>query len=391
MQSPAYTLSELNELEQRLDAHIDGMVVTPRVAWNTALAEMKWEDSGEMFALASLALELKDRDKLKTTFELISNKETARGLISALGWQAFKDIESLLANLLKSKDPMNQFIGLSGYAIHRKIPDKQILRSLLSADDERVRARGFRIIGELKLHEAETVTEAGLDDDSELCQFNAACSLALFRNGKGIAWLHNHCQTPEQTSPSALELLLRSQPSPDSVAMIRSLVSDDQNERLAIQAIGILGDPASVGWLIGKMESVELSRVAGESLGYITGVDIEAAGLAGEVPADYAGGPNDDFEDDNVSIDEDDDLLWPDASRVAQWWQKHKTSFTKGQRYLCGAPINAENCNNVLRAGHQRARQSAALELALIEKTHPYFEVRARSASQLPMYGSGKY
>lgn len=383
MRSPAYTLIELDEVEKRLDAHIDGMIVSHQIAWRTALAEMKWEDSGEMFALASLALGLKDGKKLKKTFELISNDETAKGLISALGWQSFNDAQGLLDNLVKSDNPTYQFVGLSGYAVHRKAPDRKTLTSLLRSDDERVRARSHRIIGELKLLEAESALEAALVDDSEACQFNAAWSLALFRNSKGIEWLRNHCQTEENIRDGALEMLLRSQPSADSIALIRSLVSDEQNERLAIQAVGILGDPTSVAWLITQMETVELARVAGESLANITGVDIEEAGLAGDVPADYTGGPNDDLDDDNVALDEDDDLPWPEQARVAMWWQQHKSGFTAGQRYFCGLPLSRENCQSILRAGHQRARYSAAIELALLGKSEPFHEVRSRAIWQL--------
>ena len=148
-------------------------------------------------------------------------------------------------------------------------------------------------------------------------------------------------------------------------------------ERLATQGYGRLGEPAAVPRLLQAMKTPALARVAGESITFITGADLDAEKLAGKQPDGYEAGPNDDPADENVAMDPDDNLPWPDPDKVGYWWEKNKSNFRAGQRLLLGKPITIDWCREVLRIGKQRQRAAAALELALREPNKPLFEVRA--------------
>jgi uncharacterized protein (TIGR02270 family) len=109
----------------------------------------------------------------------------------------------------------------------------------------------------------------------------------------------------------------------------------------------------------------------------ITGVDLAYEDLEGEWPEGFEAGPTEEPEDDNVEMDADEDLPWPAPELIRKWWDDNKDRFRPGRRYLCGAPITAEQCWNVLRTGYQRQRIAAALELALMRPDAPLFETRA--------------
>ena len=96
------------------------------------------------------------------------------------------------------------------------------------------------------------------------------------------------------------------------MAWLRGLNSDPRHARLAVTACGIIGDPAFVPWLIGRMEIPELARAAGESFSMITGVDLAYDDLDTDAPEGFQAGPNDNPDDDNVALDPDEDLPWPD-------------------------------------------------------------------------------
>ena len=149
-----------------------------------------------------------------------------------------------------------------------------------------------------------------------------------------------------------------------------------------MRVAGAVGDPEAVPWLIAQMRVPPLARSAGEAFALLTGVHIAYDKLEGKKPAGFEPGPNDNPNDDNVAMDDDDNLAWPDAELVAQWWQKHQAGFAKGKRHLRGQPLGADALADALRGGWQRQRAAAALEVALTKRGQPLFEVRAPALRQ---------
>jgi uncharacterized protein (TIGR02270 family) len=141
--------------------------------------------------------------------------------------------------------------------------------------------------------------------------------------------------------------------------------------------MGMIGDPASVPWIINQMHIAEIARGAGEAFTMITGVDLAYNDLDISPPEGFEAGPSERPEDEDVAVDADEDLPWPDRRQVERWWDSNKHRFTPGQRYLVGKPISIEQCEAVLCSGFQRQRIAAALELALLRPGSPLFETRA--------------
>jgi uncharacterized protein (TIGR02270 family) len=109
----------------------------------------------------------------------------------------------------------------------------------------------------------------------------------------------------------------------------------------------------------------------------ITGIDLAYDDLEKNPPEGFEAGPTENPEDENVDMDPDEHLPWPDPALIQKWWTKHKSRFQKGTRYLLGKPMSIEWLRQVLRIGRQRQRAAAALELAMRQPGQPLFEVRA--------------
>jgi uncharacterized protein (TIGR02270 family) len=180
----------------------------------------------------------------------------------------------------------------------------------------------------------------------------------------------------------ALNTLLRVIEVHQATQIISSLSHAPKLQRTVIQATGILGNPVTVPWLIEKMATPELARLAGESFTYITGADLAELDLEGDWPENFEAGPTEDPKDENVAMDADEDLPWPDVDKIKTWWSQNQSRFRAGQRYLLGQLITIEHCQQVLHTGFQRQRQAAALELALRQPREPLFEVRAPAKRQ---------
>ena len=125
------------------------------------------------------------------------------------------------------------------------------------------------------------------------------------------------------------------------------------------------------------MSALKTARLAGEAFSLITGLDLAWLDLDRKPPEGPISGPNDDPGDPNVELDEDDDLPWPDAGKIAAWWEDNAPRFTPGVRYFMGEPPSPAHCLSVLRGGFQRQRIAAAEYLCLLTPGTPLFNTAA--------------
>ena len=94
-------------------------------------------------------------------------------------------------------------------------------------------------------------------------------------------------------------------------------------------------------------------------------------------PQALQAGPTENTDDHDVDLDPDEGLLWPDAQKIAVWWERNSGRFQKVQRYFMGAPVTRESCIHVLKTGYQRQRVLAAHHLSLLEPGTPLFNTSA--------------
>jgi uncharacterized protein (TIGR02270 family) len=139
----------------------------------------------------------------------------------------------------------------------------------------------------------------------------------------------------------------------------------------------VIGDPTQNPWLIDYLRVPELARSAGEAFTMITGIDLAYEDLEGEWPEGVEAGPTENPEDENLEMDPNEHLPWPNPGLVQRWWEQHRQRFQTATRYLLGQPIGFEWLQQVLRIGRQRQRAAAALELAIRQPGQLLFEVRA--------------
>ena len=219
-------------------------------------------------------------------------------------------------------------------------------------------------------------------------QFSAAWSLARLSDElPAITVLKKAVEAQLPDEFHALQLVLRRMEPAAAARWLNGLAQDSRSTRQAVIGAGIVGTPDAVGWLLAMMAVPALARVAGEAFTMITGVDLAAAKLEGDWPEGFSAGPTEDPADDNVEMDQDENLPWPDAAKLAAWWEKRRGDFAPGVRHLCGRPLSEDWLEHVLRHGYQRQRAAAALELALLRPNEPLFNVRAPGHRQQELLG----
>jgi uncharacterized protein (TIGR02270 family) len=386
---PHYLLADLARLDARVEAQLDGLREMGDAGWDVVRQALESGQPGELFAAAALALESKDEGRINEVLRALEPQPAvARGLISALGWLDSDLATPHIKSLRAAQSPIHRRVGLAASAIHRKNPGPAVLQAAFASDDVILKARALRAVGELGLVDLHIPVRANIKAKDAACRSWAAWSSVLLNGNKdALAYLQGVAEAGGPFSTRAAQTAMRRLPSSDAKIWLKRLVKDVRQLRVALAAAGALADPAVVPFLIDQMKVPTLARVAGESFSLITGVHIAYDKLEGPKPEGFEAGPTEDPADENVAMDPDDNLPWPDPARVQSWWSERRGQFAKGSRYLLGTPIEPESLRQALRTGYQRQRTAAALELALLEPGRPLFEVRAPAYRQRRVLG----
>ena len=377
VREPHYSLKDLAYLDDRLEAHIDGLRITGDAGWEICKEALAIKEPGEIFTAAVLAFEGDDGrrvDEVITATE--ETPENLQALVSALGWIDDGCFQRWVPGMVNASADIYRYLAISAYAIRQADPG-EILSTALQNSDPLIQAQVLRALGELKQRSLLPGLKKFGQSNDLACRFWSAWSGVLLSDLSAIDRLKTFVVIESAYCEPAIQLLLRIMDIKQSQLFLNELSKTVDSQRLIARGTGMVGDPVVIPWLIELMANPELARVAGESFSMITGVDIAYDDLEGEWPDGFEAGPTENPEDEDVAMDPDEDLPWPEPDLIRSWWQEKSKHFRPGVRYLCGQPISVEHCQKVLRDGYQRQRRAAALELALLQADAPLFNTSA--------------
>jgi uncharacterized protein (TIGR02270 family) len=371
-------LPQLARHDERISAHLDGIAVAGEMGIELCKLVLDPPSAGAMFAAAVGTIESRNAERLRGLLNLARAVHASRpGLASALGWVSASSLRGITKALLESPDPWWQELGVAACAMHRVDPGEMIGRAM-TCPDESVRVRALRAaacLGRIDLRGA--CVDAMHAGSPALTLEAGRAALLLGERSTETDAMQRFATEPGRSGDIARALLLKLATAEQARALLKVLHGAPTHIRELIRAVGSAGDPQYVPWLIGQMEDPGLARIAGESFSLIAGLVIGQAGLERLRPEAFEAGPSDDPADDDVAIDEDDGLPWPDPAKIAAWWQVNSTRFAAGGRYFMGGPPTPTHCLSVLRHGSQRQRHHAAQYLCLLKPGTPLFNIAA--------------
>lgn len=377
VRAPHYDLQHLATLDNRIEAHLDGLRIAGLPGLDALLQQLGPNILGEVFAATVLAFETGNTAAMARLAEhLRSHADAERFMAAALGWLKWPLIAPWIDRLLVSPEPIFRRIGLAACGMHRHDPGPALLAGLSHADPG-VLARATRTAGELRRRDLMAAIRAHRLHPNAATRFWANWATVQMGDEEALAPLRQFAEQPGAQQYRALLVLLAWQPRDISIAWVRQLMPHAQQRRMVIQAVGLLGDPVSIPWLIQQMHDLPHARVAGEAFSLITGADLALLDLERRDSPDYDAGPNDDPADPNVAMDDDENLPWPDPTLIEAWWQQEKGAYQNGQGYLLGQPISEQAYLQALARGQQRQRIAAACGLARLRPTEAVFPTRA--------------
>ncbi len=389
--APHHGLDSLRRLDDRLAGHLQGLMVQPAAGWQAMLASMNEADGGQLFALACLAFGSGNAPYVSHALQLAAAlPEPEAPLLAALAWLPKGTAQPWAQRMAQSSQPVWQRLALAALGVHQCVSAAQLQGALLQGD-ALTRLLAIRLAGEgghaeLSGPLAEVLAEGLATAADPLERAWAGWSLTLLGHPSGPPALLEHVRVAGPLAWHFTTLAMLANPMAHGREVVRDLLARPGCERLAVHALGALGDPASLPWLLARCEDPALCKLAGESCSRITGVHLEDEGLTlppedapdddaappADTPALVAGEP----------AGHDADLPQPDPARLHAHLSAHSQDWVAGQRHLCGQVLTRAASLSTLRRGRQRERQAAALFLKLQQPAEALFDVQAPGRRQ---------
>jgi uncharacterized protein (TIGR02270 family) len=380
LRSPRYSLADLARIDQRIGAHLDGLLIASDPGWESCLQELGWEEPGEVFAAAAVALAGGRVDRVETVVRAaVVDAERRRALLSALAWSSSDQAQGVVVGLLESKEPIRTQVGLRAASLHRWDVDEPRFDAGTMPGVRAAWLRGGAESG--RTDRLSHCLDATLSEHEEL-RFWGAWSALLLGHAAGLPLLRDIAKNAGPYAPRALEVVGLGMDPDEAQAWQNELAASAATCRAAIHVAGVIGDPRSVPWLLDCLAKPELCRLAGVALVDITGMDLESAELEGVPPGGFAAESVEDTGLARAELETDESLPWPAPEAVRAWCGERRASLRDGRRYLRGMERNDAAFADALNHGSQTQRRVAALALKLREPARELFDIRAPAKLQ---------
>lgn len=383
VRAPHVKLLHLGRTDERLAAHLDGLSISGDYGAGLSQTALDIPGVGQLFVAAVLAIERRDAAQIERLLSLLDVvPDAARALSSAFGWVSPALLRGLTAPLLASESPTTRWLGVAACVQHRVDPGSA-LSAALKQPHAGLRTRALRAAGELGRVDLLPACLDQLQDDQPALALPAAWSAVLLGDrDEAVNTLRILALKPGPTQLEALALALFTADADIARSLVKQLAAQGAPLRTLIKAAGWSGDAQVVPWLFKHMEDDANARLAGEAFSFITGIDLAWLDLERKPPENVPSGPSDDPNDDNVALDEDESLPWPDLPKLSAWWSKNADQFPVGTRLFAGAPPTTNHCFKVLKEHTQRRRMAAALYMSLLKPGAVLFNCAAPTRRQ---------
>ncbi|MCA9727302.1 MAG: hypothetical protein KC729_06430, partial [Candidatus Eisenbacteria bacterium] len=320
------TFRDLQASDERVQAHIDGLVVGGSAAWDLLQEGFGSDIAGEEFLAAVVALDggsKQARGVLRDV--LLAAKEPRAPLIHALGLTLAADADSFLDELGRGAQPALTAMLLDAMTLRgRTVPD---LRTLLEHEDLSIVSVALRTTVSSRAEAAVPLVK-NLAGRIGPHRNDALVTLAAFDPSLARRQARERFRAGDTDAALAQVLALTGDAGDTEIVSEMAGSAESALARAGVAALGTLGDPAGVRMLLRSLESADQADMASVSLRRIFGAAL----------------PWDDLLASSENVADEDGQASPeapvlDAKAVAAWWSRESKRFPAGTRLRSGEPF----------------------------------------------------
>lgn len=378
-----YNLDDLAELEERLLAHLDGLVLGEKEAWKLLLEpKLAGGEIGEVFAAAFAALESGNAERIDLIQKMFGETEglILDGIRHALRHTAYPNVEKKVQPYLDSEKGITRSAAIDVLSFRRFPLELNRLHAFLNEKDPVVVAAALSAVGRLRMGQLKFEVETALEDEYPDIRLEAISTGLLLGSDRALSRCRREVLERSQEASRAIILIGLAGHQEDLPLLVNAL-GDASLARSAIISLGLLGNIGAMEPLIHYSSDPKLSRVVGEAICQTTGVGLEKEKLINANPIKPESKPQAEDDDDFVD-DPDEGLPLPDPSRLESWWKSNASRFDKNMRYRKGKAYSPQVLIEILQGGSLPERYNAAFELALMNPSYSLLETCALTARQ---------
>jgi len=337
--------TDLWALEERLEAHLDGLVTGQETCGEMCVQAAAEGEPGERHAAVRFFCRQGRLDLIERALETLDlqDAESVLAVRNALKHEWPGTWSPELPRLFDEKTDASLAVLTKAIGF-RRLPFAELLVKMLPSCPHDYRIPLIWSLGRLKARSAQEVLNTCLADvDSSQ---SAAAALALLRMGDPLNArpLDGRPQTLPLGMPRLLQLMF-SGGNEQCGLWVNNLDAPTQTADLAI-ALGVIGDPRAVEPLLSIVGVTESGDAAALALNLITGADLFEETFVPETidpdelfdeersPAGENGveGPPDPPRGETVTRLSSDKAVWQ------TWWHARRSAFQSGVRYRHGQP-----------------------------------------------------
>ncbi len=373
------TRRQLEELDERLDAHLDALRVCEGSAREEVLGGLATADAGGVFTAAVLLAgrpARRDGDALAALVTAVRNSTWAiRPFAVALHWIDESAFAHSAHSLAEHDDAVARAIVVTAASMRRLDYEHRITAALLD-DAACVIEAGCAAAALTGMRAALPLIEAHCAATDRAVAVAAGTAASLLGSAKPRRALAS-LASGDGDSPiaeAAARSLFQSLPPEHAPSVHRELFGARPESRAAMKAAGAAGARELVPFLLDHVEDGALASIAAGEFAAITGYDL----APGNVQANH--GEMDEVDDEEIDERTRRAACAIDARSLADWWHRHAPRFRSSVRYLEGAVATDEILARAVAGRRQAVRLSAADLYA--RRGHRWVDVCAPSFRQ---------
>jgi uncharacterized protein (TIGR02270 family) len=336
LRSSHYTMRELSLLEDRIGAHVQGLLVAGPELLPLVEPGLDADESLPVFLAAYLLLRLETESVVQRVLAAFMTAKEGKldGLSQALCHAALSAPGPLQKAVTSASAPV-AVAAAEILAFHGRLETRAAqLDAFLKHEDPLVRKTAWRTLARAAIPSRADVYRAGLSDPDPMVQREALWAAAW----QGYSGVLDHCRqltrkpTPEQWEAIYLLAILGK---PADVSLIRTIAQTAELGPRRFEAAAAYGHPELVDLLLAGLESADIrtALAAAKAFTDITGLDTDSDELVRVPPAD--GHELDEFEKEFL-----DEAKLPNRQRAREYWQKEQGRYSRGMRWARGLNLN---------------------------------------------------
>jgi uncharacterized protein (TIGR02270 family) len=335
--SPTYTRGEFSALAQRIEGHVQGMLVAGVDLIHMVEDGLTSEDPATSFAAAYALLRLENETATLAVIQAFSaaHGKQMHGLRQALSLARMEQILPSLPFLFFSSATPTVAAAADVLACHGALPPPGLtIETLLQDEDASVRETGWRVVANSGLTVDPKLYAAAMRDEDPAVK-RAGLLAAAWTGVPGALLLARQlAEAPKPDNLYGLELLAILG-GPEDVQRMTTIAKVKELGPGRFRLLGSFGHPGLMELLLAELGNAdpEIATAAGAAFSKITGQDIDSKDRA-ELPPEGVEKP-DDFESEFQE-----EITLPSPELARSHWEKVKPRFARATRVCRGFDLS---------------------------------------------------